>query len=78
MDAVCFPGQQWSFASVFVDKCFINKDQFNAGSAHHLKLKDGAVPAIKDPGHDSELRTVSETESNFCILLAISASLITL
>ncbi len=49
-----FPGQQWSFASVFVDKCFINKAQFNAGSAHHLKLKDGAVPAIKDPGHDSD------------------------
>ena len=49
---------------MFVDECFINNAQFDAGFAHHLKLKDGAVPAIKDPGHDSELQTVRETASN--------------
>ncbi len=59
-----FPGQQQSFSSVFVDERFINKAQFDAGFAHRLILKDGAVPAIKDPGHDSELQTVSETASN--------------
>ncbi len=32
------------------------------------------VPAIKDPGHDSELQMVSETASNVCVLLAIGAS----
>ncbi len=48
---------------MFVDECFINKAQFNAGFAHRLILKDGAVPAIKDPGHDSELQT-GEAESN--------------
>ncbi len=65
-----FPGQQRSFSSVFVDKRFINKAQFDAGFAHCLILKDGAVPAIKDPGHDSELQMVSETASNVCVLLA--------
>ncbi len=69
-----FPEQQWSFSSVFVDERFINKAQFNAGFEHRLILKDGAVPAIKDPGHDSELQTVSETASNVCVLLAIGAS----
>ncbi len=49
---------------MFVDECFINKAQFDAGFTHGLILKDGAVPAIKDPGHDSELQTVSETASN--------------
>ncbi len=38
--------------------------RFNAGFAHRLILKDGAVPVIKDPGHDSELQMVSETASN--------------
>ncbi len=42
-----FPGQQRSFSSVFVDERFINKAQFDAGFAHRLILKDGAVPAIK-------------------------------
>ncbi len=74
MDAVCFSGQQWSFSSVFVDERFINKAQFDAGFAHGLILKDGAVPAIKDPGHDSELQMVSETASNVCVLLAIGSS----
>ncbi len=32
--------------------------------AHRLILNDGAVPAIKDPGHDSELQTVSQMTSN--------------
>ncbi len=43
------------------------------GFAHRLILKDGAVPAIKDPSHDSELQMVSETESNVSVLLAIGA-----
>ncbi len=59
-------GQQRSFSSVFVDESFINKAQFDAGFAHRLILKDGAVPAIKDPGHDSKMQTVSETASNVC------------
>ncbi len=71
-----FPGQQWSFSSVFVDKRFINKAQFDTGFAHRLILKDGAVPAIKDPGHDSELQMVSETASNVSVLLVISAQVL--
>ncbi len=51
-----FLGQQRSFTRVFVDERFINKAQFDAEFAHRLILKDGAVPAIKDPGHDSELQ----------------------
>ncbi len=71
-----FPGHQRSFASVFVDESFINKAQFEAGFAHRLILKDGAVPAIKDPGHDSELQMVSETASNVCVLLAIGTQVL--
>ncbi len=67
-----FPGQQRSFSSVFVDECFINKAQFDAGFSHHSIMKDGAVPAIKDFGHDSELQTVRETASNVCVLLVIA------
>ncbi len=59
---------------MFVDERFINKAQFDAGFAHRLILKDGAVPAIKDPGHDSELQMVSEMASNVSVLLAIGAS----
>ncbi len=62
------------FLKCFVDERFINKAQFDAGFAHGLILKDGAVPAIKDPGHDSELQMVSETASNVSVLLAIGAS----
>ncbi len=62
------------FLKCFVDERFINKAQFDAGFAHGLILKDGAVPAIKDPGHDSELQMVRETASNVCVLLAIGAS----
>ncbi len=36
---------------MFVDERFINEAQFDAGFAHHLILKDGAVPAIKDQRH---------------------------
>ncbi len=53
---------------MFVDERFINKAQFDTGFAHCLILKDGAVPVIKDPGHDSELQTVSETTLNVCVL----------
>ncbi len=67
-----FPGQQQSFSSVFVEERFTNKAQFDAGFAHCLLLKDGAVPAIKYPGHDSELQTVNETTSNVCVLLMIA------
>ncbi len=57
------------FLKCFVDERFINKAQFDAGFAHRLILKDGAVPGlIKDPGHDSELQMVSETASNDCLL----------
>ncbi len=61
------------FLTCFVDERFINKAQFDAGFAHRLILKDGAVPAIKDPGHDSELQMVSETHQ-MSVLLAIGAS----
>ncbi len=74
VDIVCFSGAAMEFLRCFVDKRFINKAQFDAGFAHRLILKDGAVPAIKDPGHDSELQMVSETASNVCVLLAIGAS----
>ncbi len=52
---------------MFVDERFINKAQFGAGFAHRLILKDGVVPATKDPGHDSELQEASETASNVCV-----------
>ncbi len=57
-----------SFSSVFVDERFINQAQFDAGFAHGLILKDGAVPAMKDPGRDSELQMISETASNVCFV----------
>ncbi len=59
-----FSGQQRSVSRVFVDEGFINKAQFDAGFAHRLILKDGAVTVIKDFSHDSELQTVIETASN--------------
>ncbi len=49
------------FLKCFVDERFINKAQFDAGFAHRLILKDGAVPAIKEA-------------SNVSVLLAIGAS----
>ncbi len=58
---------------MFVDKCFINKAQFDTGFAHRLILKDGAVPAIEDP-HDSELQTVSDTASNVCFVCSRRSS----
>ncbi len=39
-------------------------------------VKDGAVPAIKDRSHDSELQMVSETASNVSVLLAIGAQVL--
>ncbi len=62
------------FTSVFVDECFIIKAQFYADFAHRLILKEGAVQAIKGPGHDSELQMVSETASNVSVLFVIGAS----
>ncbi len=38
---------------MFVDESFINKAQFDTVFAYRLMLKDGAVSALKDPGHDS-------------------------
>ncbi len=61
---------------MYFDERFINKAQFDARFAHCLILKDGAVPAIKDPGHDSELQMVIETASNVCVLLAIGAQVL--
>lgn len=66
-----FPGQQWSFASVFVDERFIYKAQFDAGFAHCLILKDGEVLAIKDPPHDSELPMVQKYRSKIKCLCII-------
>ncbi len=43
---------------------------------NHLILKEGAVPVIKDPVHDSERQAVSKTASNFCVLLAISTQVL--
>ncbi len=71
-----FSGQQRSFSSVFVDEHFINKAQFDAGFAHGLILKDGAVPAMKYPRHDSELQMESEIASNACVLLAIDTQVL--
>ncbi len=48
---------------MFVDERFINKAHVDARFAHGLILKDKAVPAIKDPGHDSELLAVNESAS---------------
>ncbi len=73
-----FPRQQRSFSNVFVDERFINEAQFDAGFAHRLILKDGAVPAIKYPGHDSELQTVSETASDVCFVGDCAQVLVTL
>ncbi len=56
------------FPNHFSDECFINKAQFDVGFAHHLMLKDEAVPAIKAPGHDSEPQSVSKTASNICFV----------
>ncbi len=61
---------------VFVDERFINKAQFDAGFHIVFIQKDGAVPAIKDPGHESELQTVSEKTSNVYVLLAIGAQVL--
>ncbi len=44
---------------------FINKAQFDPRFLHRLILKDGVVPAIKDPGHGSELQTVSERQQMY-------------
>ncbi len=41
-----------------------------------ISIGDGAVPAIKDPGHDPELQMVSETASNVCVLLAIGTQVL--
>ncbi len=59
VDAVCFSGAATEFLKCVCWRTFINKTQFDAGFAHRLILKDGAVPAIKDPGHNAELQTVS-------------------
>ncbi|XP_073700525.1 uncharacterized protein [Garra rufa] len=64
-----FPGQQRSVASVFVcsrhfsDECFVNKAQVDAGFAYRLLLKDGAVPVIKDPSHESSTSTREDMPS---------------
>ncbi len=62
------------YGSPYLATCYvtlINKTQFDAGFAHHLIPKDGVVPAIIDPHHESEPQEVSKTASNFCVLLAI-------
>ncbi len=77
VDAVCFSGAAREFRkcvclfpSFWWQMFFINKAQFGAGFAHSLILKDGAVPAIKYPSHESEPQMVSETASNFFLFLS--------
>ncbi len=67
-----FLGQQQSFAFSVIQFPFINKAQFDAGFAHRLILKDGAVPVMKDIGHDSEPRFVGSWRANVCNSLAPS------
>ncbi len=49
VDTVCFFGAATEFLKCVCWRTFINKAQFDAGFAHRLKLKDGAVSAIKIP-----------------------------
>ncbi len=39
---------------VFPTNVLLDQAQVDAGFAHRLILKDGAVTAIKDPGHDGK------------------------
>ncbi|ROI73789.1 hypothetical protein DPX16_22900 [Anabarilius grahami] len=39
---------------------FINKAKFDGGFTDRLKLKDGAVTAVKDPGHELEPQVVTD------------------
>ncbi len=41
---------------------------------HRLILKDGAVPAIKDPGEDSELEMASEMALNVLLVIVLKCS----
>ncbi len=74
VDIVCFSGAATEFLKCVCWRAFYKQGPIRAGFAHRLILKDGAVPAIKDPGHDSELQMVRETASNVSVLLAIGAS----
>ncbi len=82
VDAVCFSGEATEFCKCvclflsFRWWMFYKQDKFDAGFAHCLILKDGVVPAIKNPGHDSEVQAVSKTASNSCVLLAIGAQVL--
>ncbi len=53
-------------------RTFYKQGAVRVGFAHCLILKAGATPAIKDPGHDSEMQTVCEAASNVCVLLVIA------
>ncbi len=57
---------------MFVDECFINKAQFDARFAHRLILKDGAVPAIKDPFMIQNCRWYVKRHQMYCVLLLIA------
>ncbi len=68
-----------SWAAIEFLKCVCWRTFYKPGPvrAHRLILKDGAVPTIKDPGHDSELQAVSDTHqmSVFCWWSGSSKSL---
>jgi len=53
----------WICLLRFMDDCFMNKAQHNAGFACRLKLSVEAVPTVKE--HESEPKALSETHVFF-------------
>ncbi|ROI15337.1 hypothetical protein DPX16_12889 [Anabarilius grahami] len=53
---------------------FINKAQLDAGFADRLKLKDGEVTAVKDPGHESEPQVTGEVKNTDYLFITAPVS----